>query len=182
MAKDSRLWEEAYKATPKIKVKSYKKQPKRAPYVPPSEVAGELAVKQRLTEIARQMRVLKAERHQLKKRLKPWLVEYEKKPYQLYALRLQNSCWYVGISRSPERRFLRHGTPKGANWTSEHKPIEIHETRMTKVYIESEAVKLEDDMTLEYAMKYGSEFVRGGGYCQRKPHWPALIIQNEKPS
>lgn len=98
---------------------------------------------------------------------------------KLYALRLQNNCWYIGMTYDVERRFAKHSKGKGANWTKLYKPIEISETRDTKLYSQAEVGKLEDDMTLEYALKYGSDKVRGGGWCQTKPHWPDVIRQNE---
>lgn len=181
--RDSVLWAEALAATKRVrKVPVYNKKPKKKKknvYIPPSsiETAG---VSARIKEINSQIKQLKAEKHQLLKRRKPWIIEYEKKPYQLYALELEGGRYYVGISRNPERRFIKHQKGKGAVWTKSYKPVEIIETRMTEVFVESEAVKLENDMTLEYALKFGSEFVRGGGFCQTKPRWPDVVVQNEK--
>lgn len=100
-------------------------------------------------------------------------------PVSLYALELEDSCYYVGMSFNVEKRFKQHEHNKGAVWTKTHKPIQIMEIRNTEFYDQDEVAKLEDDMTLEYALKYGSDKVRGGGYCQRKPNWPELIVQNE---
>jgi predicted GIY-YIG superfamily endonuclease len=98
---------------------------------------------------------------------------------KLYALRLEDDCWYVGMTRNPDKRFKKHLSGKGALWTKLHAPIEIVEVRDTKQTDDSAAGLLEDDMTLEYAMKYGSDTVRGGGYCQSKPRWPDVVLQNE---
>lgn len=180
---DSKSWEAARRASRRVakanKVYKVKTDGQVYQYRKPSDIAGATEVKARIKEIGRTIKALKTERVELKKRLKPWIIEYEKIPYQLYALELESGCWYVGMSRNPQRRFKRHGTPKGARWTELHKPTRIHETRATNILVESEAGKLENDMTLEYALKYGSEVVRGGGYCQRKPVWPDVIIQNE---
>ena len=97
----------------------------------------------------------------------------------LYALRLEGGHWYIGASPSPVRRYKKHLLGKGANWTRLHKPVELVETRPTGEYYLDKTSLLEDDMTLEYALKYGSQYVRGGGYCQTKPKWPLLIIENE---
>ena len=94
-------------------------------------------------------------------------------PVSLYALRLSDGCWYIGMSHNVEKRFKRHLKGKGAYWTKLHEPIEIAEVRETNLYNQDAAAKLEDDMTLEYALKYGTQYVRGGGYCQAKPHWPS---------
>lgn len=98
---------------------------------------------------------------------------------KLYALRLEDDCWYVGMTHNVQNRFMKHHNGKGAIWTKQHIPIEVVEIRETSFYDQDSASKLEDDMTLEYAMKYGSKFVRGGGWCQSKPRWPDLITQNE---
>jgi predicted GIY-YIG superfamily endonuclease len=98
----------------------------------------------------------------------------------LYALRLQDNCWYVGMSPDVERRFKKHCKGKGAIWTVKHKPIEVAEVRPTGKPTQAEVALLEDDMTIEYALKYGSDFVRGGGFCQTKPGWPTIILQNEQ--
>lgn len=107
---------------------------------------------------------------------------------KLYALRLEDSCWYIGQARDPLKRFKKHGHRKGALWTKKHRPIEIYEIRDTGLTDEDQVARLEDDMTLEYATRYGTQYVRGGGYCQVDvPLWPthmrepdlSWIIQGE---
>jgi predicted GIY-YIG superfamily endonuclease len=97
----------------------------------------------------------------------------------LYALRLEDDCWYIGMSYNPQKRFLKHKSGKGAHWTKLHPPIEVYETRPTKHYIQDDAAQEENDMTFEYALKYGSMYVRGGGYVQARPYWPDMILDNE---
>ena len=99
--------------------------------------------------------------------------DYYNTTIKLYALRLEDNCWYIGQARDPLRRFKKHGGRKGAHWTKRHRPIEIHEIRDTGLTDEGQAARLEDGMTLEYAQKYGIEYVRGGGYCHLSPNWPA---------
>lgn len=101
---------------------------------------------------------------------------YGKQPVSLYALRLQNDCWYIGMTFNVEKRFKKHANGKGANWTKLYQPIEIAEQRTTNVYIQETAAALEDAMTLEYAKKYGFDKVRGGSWCQTKPHWPKELM------
>lgn len=100
-------------------------------------------------------------------------------PVSLYALELEDGHYYIGMTFDVGKRFRQHGGSKGAAWTKLHKPISIIETRVTEFYDQDEVAKLEDDMTLEYALKYGLDKVRGGGYCQAKPVWPDVILQNE---
>lgn len=97
----------------------------------------------------------------------------------LYALRLEGNNYYVGMSYNVERRFASHVKGKGAAWTKRHRPLEIQETRPTGKFIQDEVAKLEDDMTLEYALKYGSDRVRGGGWCQAHPLWPDVVVEND---
>lgn len=141
-------------------------------------------LQRRLNSLNEQIKLLKIEQRgvvlEVKKRKE---LRYRKAmhPVVLYALRLENNCWYVGATHNVNRRFSKHMRGKGAVWTGLHKPIEIAETRITAEYHQDKTAKLEDDMTLEYAMKYGGDKVRGGGYCQVKPRWPTLITENDNP-
>lgn len=165
---------------PRTKSKNVKKYSK--PVDPFAFSHEDRVLKKRIAEINKQMGTLKIERREcsiaLKKREQ--LRNHNKeRTVKLYALKLEDQCWYIGMSYDPIRRFVKHGTSKGAKWTKLHKPILIHETRETNLNIQDLAARLEDDMTLEYALKYGSDKVRGGGYCQFKPLWPDVIKDNE---
>lgn len=96
----------------------------------------------------------------------------EPRPYMLYVLKLENNCWYVGITRNVENRFKTHRKGVGAMWTKLHKPIKVHETRLIGNVTTSFAANYEDTVTLEYALLHGYDYVRGGGYCQTNPRWP----------
>ena len=69
-----------------------------------------------------------------------------------YILKLEDECWYVGISTVLNDRMRKHFTGRGANWTKLHKPIEIH-----RVFIGDR----EKELTLKMKSKYGSDKVRG---------------------
>lgn len=181
MAKDSELWKQAYEAH-----KKHTYKPIETGIIIPEVVRGRriesMVLMQELREIKVEVSRLKVRSREIRKLLvgqKLIKGDYYNKPIKLYGLRLEDGCYYVGMSRNPERRFKKHGGRKGAVWPRLHKPIEILEVRDTGLADDRAVSKLEDDMTLEYAMKYGSEYVRGGGYCQRKPHWPDVVIQNE---
>lgn len=138
----------------------------------------------RITEINHTITALKDERTEIRKTLtkRRQLHNLGKiVNVKLYALKLENNKWYVGQTYNVEKRFKSHSTGRGASWTMLHRPIEIAEIRETEFLIQDDATALEDDMTLEYALKYGAENVRGGGYCQLNPLWPDIILQNEKP-
>lgn len=102
--------------------------------------------------------------------------DYYNRPIYLYALQCADGCWYVGMSRNPERRLKKHTAGKGALWTKKHNPVRIIEKRNTGLTDDATVSRLEDEMTLEYAKRYGTEFVRGGGYCQTSPRWPKDIL------
>lgn len=150
-------------------------------HIAPSPEVAELT--EQLKHVTAQLKLLKKQRVELHKRLKNVRVLESRgrlQPVKLYALRLEDNCWYVGMTYNVESRFAKHCSSEGgANWTRLHRPIEIHEVRQTGLYHQDEVAKLEDDMTIEYAMRYGSQYVRGGGYCQSKPVWPAVVVQNE---
>lgn len=106
--------------------------------------------------------------------------KYEKffsTPINLYVLELEDECWYIGQSRNVAARFNKHLTGRGANWTKLHKPLRIAHIKNTSSTDEQEASLLEDKLTLEYAKKHGTFYVRGGGYCQSKPKWPLTLFE-----
>lgn len=139
-------------------------------------------LQQRLHELNEQIKFLKIEQRAVVKAIKNKNMLKKRgalKPVHLYALELTDGYIYVGMSFNPEKRFTKHLKGKGANWTRLHKPIRIFEVRVTEFYDQDEAAHLENDMTIEYVLKYGKDKVRGGGYCQQKPVWPEIVIQNE---
>lgn len=183
---DSKLWEKAYSATIKTKTYKVKQYTKVVQTKPKNEfifTKSDTALKQRLIELNGEISRLKKERKLVHKEITKRASLKNKdlqRPVSLYALRLQNDCWYIGMSFNVKKRYTKHQKGKGAVWTKRYAPIEIYETRITECYDQDSAAKLEDDMTIEYALKYGSDKVRGGGYCQAKPHWPDVVIENER--
>jgi predicted GIY-YIG superfamily endonuclease len=160
-----------------------KRQTHQAPAVavPSSE---ELTLRERLRQVKVQIRQLEDEAKQVRKRIgvvRAFRLAGGKAPtIALYALRLENGCYYVGATTNVERRYAKHVKGQGAAWTKRHKPIEILEVRHVEFTGQGDAARLEDDMTIEYALKYGSEHVRGGGYCQTKyVQWPDVVLENE---
>lgn len=90
--------------------------------------------------------------------------------YYLYALLLQDNCYYVGVTsyKNAVKRYQQHLDGKGAKWTRLHKPIRMLEVRPIGTMAQSKACILEDQMTIEYMSKYGLDFVRGGRLCMVK--------------
>ncbi|MEO5498875.1 MAG: GIY-YIG nuclease family protein [Candidatus Saccharimonadales bacterium] len=88
----------------------------------------------------------------------------EEKHYWLYALKLEDEKFYVGITTKsdPNLRIKMHGGFYGAKWTRKHKPVETLETRDLGTISELEAAKHEQELTLEYMRRFGYKNVRGG--------------------
>jgi len=93
--------------------------------------------------------------------------------WHLYALELEGGNYYIGMTTSVERRFLEHkgellsnsGNYKGSKWCHKHKPIRLLESRKLGAVKETYASDKENEMTMEYMIKYGKHCVRGGSYC-----------------
>ena len=96
-------------------------------------------------------------------------------PYKLYILELTDGKYYVGITRDMDKRYKQHLKGKGSNWTRLHKPVRIKQVIETTTKVESEAALMEDKLTIETAIQYGLNNVRGGGYCQTRPTWPPHV-------
>lgn len=179
MPKDSKLWEQSYEAYKKRFPKS-KHNRRKARKLQIDKLDKEpMQLLEEYREVVDQIKRLSGRRTKLKATLRKKGIdpvqhtrsEYYDRPILLYVLRLEGNCWYIGMSRNVERRLNAHMKGKSM-WTSEHKPIDIVEVRETGLTSDSEAALLEDELTIEYARRYGVDVVRGGGYCQRKPRWP----------
>lgn len=146
-------------------------------------IKRDMEITRETESITERIKYLNARRKELNEEQKDLRAKRNKKArreIQLYALRLEDGYWYIGASAYPLKRFTKHKIGKGAKWTKLHPPIELVETRGTGKYRLDETSLLEDDMTVEYAMKFGSNKVRGGGRCQAKPRWPSEVIENER--
>lgn len=177
---DSKIWEQAWNSY-KLEKNSYKTKSKyiksRNEYHNPIFVEMK-RIRESIKEVDAERHKLKLKRDNLIRELKALNKKKNdekknklKKPIVLYALKLEDEKYYIGLTRNITKRFISHKKGMGSWWTKIYQPIEIIEIRKTNIISESEASKLEDKMTIEYAIKYGTDNVRGGGYCQRKPRW-----------
>lgn len=134
--------------------------------------------------IEHQIKILRTKQNRISKELREqgyFNKDYFNKPFYIYVLELENGYYYIGQSRNPEKRFKNHLTGSGAKWTKIHKPIKIIETRKTEALVESEAQIMEDEVTIEYAIKHCADKVRGGGYSQVDyVRWSQEVIDAEK--
>ena len=62
------------------------------------------------------------------------------------------------------RRYAQHLSGDGAKWTRLHKPVRIYD-----IYSEDAGLALENEITLKYIARYGSDHVKGGSYCGNAP-------------
>lgn len=96
--------------------------------------------------------------------------------YYLYALKLENGNYYVGVTshKDATKRYEQHVEGKGSKWTKLHKPIKMIEVRDIGMCRQTTAIEVENLMTREYMAKYGMYKVRGGDLCYIKPTLVAL--------
>ena len=152
------------------------------PTFPRPKQSSAMELQRELKDINDKIKLLKKRKDWIKTELKKrgqGIIRpgYFNKPIFLYILELEQGNWYVGQSRNPQKRFIKHQIGKGAKWTKLHKPISIHEIRPTGLNDDREVAILEDELTIELARRYGAANVRGGGYCQAKPQWPSIVLE-----
>lgn len=84
--------------------------------------------------------------------------------WQLYVLELQHGYYYIGITFDVSKRLAEHSAGLGANFTRAHKPIRVVETFSCETDDKDIAQQIENKKTVEYAIKYGGDKVKGGKY------------------
>lgn len=77
----------------------------------------------------------------------------------VYVLLLEQNKYYIGITNNFCNRLQQHCDGKGATWTNKYKVVDV-----IKVNPESEGN--EDQIVIQSMIKYGTDNVRGGKYCQ----------------
>ncbi len=86
---------------------------------------------------------------------------------KIYVLKLENDKYYVGQTVNVEERIENHIKGKlSSEWTKINKPIEIIEIIETRFKNLSEAMFLENSITIEFMKKFGWKNVRGGDFCK----------------
>lgn len=79
----------------------------------------------------------------------------------VYVLKLENDCWYVGITMDLNKRLSQHWSGDGAKWTKLHKPLSVE-----RIIYPADGDTIENDTTKEYMELYGKDKVRGGSWCK----------------
>ena len=82
---------------------------------------------------------------------------------KLYVLKLEDDCWYVGISMDPLFRIGQHCNGTGAAWTKLHKPLsDNHYIVDLEDLNKRESERTEDEVTVALQDEFGLNKVRGG--------------------
>lgn len=84
-----------------------------------------------------------------------------KRQYYVYALRLKQGRYYIGITTNIKRRLWQHYAGKGARFTMEYPPIKTLGVIDLGIISKFDAVKEEKRYTLKAVKKYGALVVRG---------------------
>jgi predicted GIY-YIG superfamily endonuclease len=95
----------------------------------------------------------------------------------IYTLALQHGCYYVGRTTvwAYGKRMNAHWSGRGSEWTKLHLPVKPVSIEIVPIALTgAEAESYENARTIEVAKVCGTDFVRGGGYCQvaTTPSWP----------
>ena len=83
---------------------------------------------------------------------------------KLYVLKLEDDCWYVGISKDPIYRIGQHCGGTGSSWCKKHKPLggdNYYIVDLGDLNL-AECEKTEDQVTEELQKEFGLNKVRGG--------------------
>ena len=92
----------------------------------------------------------------------------------VYVLLLEDEKYYVGLAtHGSEFRIGEHCGNMGSKWTQQYEPLHVID------YYYPASKKLEKEVTIYYAHKYGAANVRGGPYCCGPPPAP---MQPELPA
>ena len=95
----------------------------------------------------------------------------------VYVLALEDGFWYVGLAtHGAEIRIYEQCANMGALWTRRHKPLYVEE-----IYYPGNT-KLEKELTLYYAHKFGAANVRGAPYCTNPPPGPMQPVPRQPSS
>ena len=86
---------------------------------------------------------------------------------KLYVLKLEDECWYVGISKDPVYRISQHCEGTGSAWCKKHKPLGGDENQyivdLGNLNVRESEVT-EHEVTEVLQKEFGLNKVRGG-YC-----------------
>jgi predicted GIY-YIG superfamily endonuclease len=79
----------------------------------------------------------------------------------VYALELEDGCYYVGYSEDLDARLQKHRNCVTA-WTKKHPPVAVDDVFPARFNIK----QLEKEVTLQYMKEHGWKKVRGAAWTQ----------------
>ena len=80
----------------------------------------------------------------------------------LYVLKLEDGCYYVGLSADSENRYIEHCAGRGAAWTRLHPPLTAVGSY---VLVQKNASSFDENAETKRLMaRHGVDKVRGGTY------------------
>ena len=95
------------------------------------------------------------------------IANVEKRRYSLYALKLEQGKYYIGITSftNPYRRIEQHQRGYfSSQWTKKYKPVGTVEVRDLGIITKEKAEHTETLVTQEYMKKFGYNNARGGRF------------------
>ena len=96
-----------------------------------------------------------------------------------YVLRLEEGCFYVGVTKNLNERLAAHFGGTGAMFTRKHKPLDLVSAEL----IPGDYDAWEHSKTLNLMAKYGFNKVRGATFCSTKAiDKPEMLRQIEEES
>ena len=94
-----------------------------------------------------------------------------------YVLKLEDGCWYCGITSNLNKRLYQHWNGEGAYFTRKHRPLELTETYIVPANYNT----WEHTKTLELMCRYGFYKVRGATWvASGAMDKPAILADIEK--
>jgi predicted GIY-YIG superfamily endonuclease len=82
--------------------------------------------------------------------------------WAVYALELEDGCFYVGMTSQLKHRLRKHFAGQGASFTRLHRPLAVLELHQAAT--ESEAKSMEKELTTSLKALHGHASVRGYGH------------------
>jgi|SRR5699024_3476468 len=84
-----------------------------------------------------------------------------------YVLKLEDGCYYVGITTAPSKRIQQHvyKYKQGAAWTKKHEVVDVLRISYIGLTNSHYAKEIERQQTIAMMKKHGWRHVRGSDYC-----------------
>lgn len=81
----------------------------------------------------------------------------------IYVLKLEDDCYYIGMTSDFNRRYTQHLNGIGAKWTALHRPLGVHSLDIVPEGYDARL--MENKITKRMMILKGVERIRGGSWC-----------------